>query len=37
MREEKMVSRLAGDDMNLDQNSGSFGDGKMREIQSGLM
>lgn len=30
MREEKMVSRLAGDDMNLDQNSGSFGDGKMK-------
>ena len=25
-----MVSRLAGEDMNLDQDSGSFGDGKMK-------
>ena len=30
MREERMVSRLAGEDMNLDQDSGSFGDGKTK-------
>lgn len=37
MREERMVSRLAGDDiMNLDQNSGSFGDGKMKTAQTYL-